>query len=458
MAPPPVSLPNRPMHAHPSLLLSAVLAASPAAAAPVRLMTLEPGHFHAALVQMSMYEQVDPVVHVYAQPGPDLDLHLARIEGFNTRPDNPTQWQTEVHRCDDPLERMLAERPGNVVVLSGNNARKAEMIRRCVEAGLHVLADKPMAINPAGFEDLRQAFAAAGTNGVLLYDIMTERFEVTTILQRELSRNRALFGKLATGTPQQPAVTKESVHHYFKTVAGKPLQRPPWFYDVTKQGEGIVDVTTHLVDLIQWECFPGEVLKPGDVAMLSARTWATPVTREEFAASTGLETFPGDLKGCLDAAGVLQVPANGEFTYTLRGIHCKVSVRWNFKAPEGGGDTHDSVMRGSRASLVIRQGAQQNFKPTLYVEPAAAEDDLGDALADAIAGLQEKWPKVSARQHGGSWEIVIPDRFKVGHEEHFAQVTKAYLDYLGSGRLPLWETPNMLVKYHTIMQAWQMSR
>ena len=108
VAPPPVSLPNRPMHAHPSLLLSAVLAASPAAAAPVRLMTLEPGHFHAALVQMSMYEQVDPVVHVYAQPGPDLDLHLARIEGFNTRPDNPTQWQTEVHRCDDPLERMLA--------------------------------------------------------------------------------------------------------------------------------------------------------------------------------------------------------------------------------------------------------------------------------------------------------------------------------------------------------------
>ncbi|NLU22587.1 MAG: oxidoreductase, partial [Phycisphaerae bacterium] len=32
----------------------------------VRIMTLDPGHYHAALVQKEMYDQVDPVVHVYA--------------------------------------------------------------------------------------------------------------------------------------------------------------------------------------------------------------------------------------------------------------------------------------------------------------------------------------------------------------------------------------------------------
>ena len=26
--------------------------------------------------------------------------------------------------------------------------------------------------------------------------------------------------------------------------------------------------------------------------------------------------------------GVLQAPANGEFTYTLKGVHAKVSVTW----------------------------------------------------------------------------------------------------------------------------------
>jgi len=91
----------------------------------VKLMTLDPGHFHAALVQKSMYDSVDPSVDVYAPAGPDLDLHLARIEAFNTRPENPTAWQMVVHRCDNPLERILAEKPGNVVVLSGNNARKS---------------------------------------------------------------------------------------------------------------------------------------------------------------------------------------------------------------------------------------------------------------------------------------------------------------------------------------------
>ncbi|MEJ2649554.1 MAG: hypothetical protein P8016_14240, partial [Sedimentisphaerales bacterium] len=30
----------------------------------VHLITLDPGHFHAALVQKSMYDNVDPQVHV----------------------------------------------------------------------------------------------------------------------------------------------------------------------------------------------------------------------------------------------------------------------------------------------------------------------------------------------------------------------------------------------------------
>nr|MBC8146454.1 oxidoreductase [Bacteroidota bacterium] len=32
----------------------------------VKIMTLDPGHFHAALVQKEMYDQVDPVVYVFA--------------------------------------------------------------------------------------------------------------------------------------------------------------------------------------------------------------------------------------------------------------------------------------------------------------------------------------------------------------------------------------------------------
>ena len=98
-----------------------------------------------------------------------------------------------------------------------------------------------------------------GKNNVLLYDIMTERYEITSILQKELSQDKTLFGELEKGTLENPAVTKESVHHYFKYVSGSPLIRPTWYYDVEQEGNGLVDVTTHLVDLIQWECFPGVI-------------------------------------------------------------------------------------------------------------------------------------------------------------------------------------------------------
>src|SRR5690606_8892709 len=62
-----------------------------------RLITVDPGHFHAALVQKFMYADVDPVVHVYAPAGDDLQEHLKRIEGFNTRTADPTRWRQQVH-------------------------------------------------------------------------------------------------------------------------------------------------------------------------------------------------------------------------------------------------------------------------------------------------------------------------------------------------------------------------
>jgi predicted dehydrogenase len=445
---------------HASILtaLAAPMLATAPADETVKLMTLDPGHFHAALVQKSMVPGVDPVVHVYAPEGPDLELHLARIEGFNTRDENPTSWQTKVYRGDDSLARMLDERPGNVVVLSGNNARKTEMILASVEAGLNVLSDKPMVITPDGYEMLRKAFQVAEEKGVLLYDIMTERFEITTMLQRELSLIPGVYGVQAKGTAEQPAVTKESVHHYFKYVSGKPLKRPWWFFDVSAQGEGIVDVTTHLVDLIQWELFPGRILKTDDVEVLSARTWPTKLTLGQFAKATGLEAFPPELEDKVNDDGVLEVSCNGEFTYKLRGIHCKVSVIWNFQAPEGAKDTHYSIMQGSRSALVIRQGAEQGYKPTLYIDPVVDRQELEDHVAAAIAKLAVKWPGLATKPTDKGWELVIPDKYKVGHEAHFAQVAEAYFGFLRKGELPAWEVPNMLVKHHTIMQAYKMSR
>ena len=36
------------------------------------LVVVDPGHFHATLVQQQMYPELSPVVRVYAPLGPDL--------------------------------------------------------------------------------------------------------------------------------------------------------------------------------------------------------------------------------------------------------------------------------------------------------------------------------------------------------------------------------------------------
>src|SRR5580658_3368103 len=181
----------------PQLTALAMILAASTQAQEVRLITLDPGHFHAGLMQKFMYPQVDPVVHVYAPAGPDLQEHLKRVEGYNSRAEAPTHWQEVVYSGPDFLEQMLRQKAGNVVVLAGNNLRKTEYIDRSIKAGFNVLADKPMAITPEGFTLLREDLALAARSKLLLYDIMTERYENTTILQRELARAPEVFGTLA---------------------------------------------------------------------------------------------------------------------------------------------------------------------------------------------------------------------------------------------------------------------
>ena len=205
----------------------------------VRLMTFDPGHFHAALVQKEMYDGVDPVVHVYAPLGPDLLAHLQRITGFNARAERPTSWELEIHSGPKSLDRMLQERPGNVVVLSGRNRGKIDAIRAAVDAGLHVLADKPWIIVPEDLPKLEEALGTAKKQELVVLDIMTERHEITSILQRELVNNPEVFGELLPGSADEPGVVMKSMHYLLKEVAGVPNRRPAWFFDIHQQGEGL---------------------------------------------------------------------------------------------------------------------------------------------------------------------------------------------------------------------------
>jgi predicted dehydrogenase len=424
---------------------------------PVQLITLDPGHFHAALIQKTMYDDVDPVVYVYAPAGNDLELHLNRINGYNSRTETPTQWKEEAYTGPDFFEKMIADKKGNVVVLAGNNEKKTEYILKALEAGLNVLADKPMAITPADFELLKKAFEVARKKGLLLYDIMTERFEINTILQKEISMIPEIFGELKKGTPANPAVEMISDHCFYKYISGNVLTRPAWFFDASQQGEGIVDVTTHLIDLVQWGCFPRQTLDYSkDIAIVNAERWPTQMTASKFKLITKLDSIPAFLKKNLVNDSTLAIYSNGEIDYTIRGVHAKVVVQWNY-TNEAGGDTHYSTMRGTKADLVIRQGKEQNFKPVLYIEPVNIDTTVRSVVEKSFKTISANFPGIELIPTAKGWSIQLPQSLAEGHEAHFARVTGNFLGYLKNKNMPSWEVPNMLAKYYTTTKALEVS-
>jgi predicted dehydrogenase len=432
-----------------------------AADEPLRLITLDPGHFHAALFQKEMLPGVANRVYVYAPAGPDLSAHLQRVDQFNSRAQNPTHWQIEVHAGPDFMQRILTEHPGNVVVLSGNNRGKAERIKTLVRAGFHVLADKPWMIEPEELPALEEALNLADAKGLAAYDAMTQRFEITCILARELVQDAEVFGECLGGSLDEPGVQMESVHYFIKEVAGTALVRPPWFFDVAQQGEGLADVGTHLVDLVQWTLFPEQAIDyRRDIAVLRGAHWPTSISLAQFERVTGEKSFPA----CVEAAvrgGSLECFANNKVSYRIRGIHVNLEVKWLVEASSGAKDTEFAAFRGTRSRIEVRQGPEEQFIPEVYVIPNRPElkTEVSAALQRKLESMQHSRPGLSMQQQGERLRLLIPAQYRVSHEAHFALLTKRFLDFVRAPKsMPASEKPNMFAKYFVTTQGVKLAR
>ncbi len=432
-------------------------------AGEVKLIVLAPGHFHASLLQKSAMERVNDSVQVYsAAKDAGLLQYLSSIESFNKRDADPTRWQTAVYTGEDFLEKIVSDKKGNVVVLAGNNRDKTEYILTVVDAGINVLSDKPMAINREDFRLLEKAYNNAEAKDLLLYDMMTERYDMLNIIEKELINDRELFGELQRGTSDNPAIYMESVHHFYKEVSGAPLIRPAWYYDVEQQGEGIADVTTHLIDLLFWKCFPDQPINyRQDIRDISSTHWPTEITLSQFTRSTGEAAFPDYLQKYLDGT-LLRVYANGTVYFDVKGHHTGLKVLWNWQAPEGSGDTFISEIRGTKAILKTQQDEEQDFVKQLYVQrPDGVEKGVfEESLKKSITRLQTTYPFLSytATSSEGSYLINIPEENREGHESHFTYVAERFFNYLVDRNMPEWEKSNTLAKYHITTKAVEIAK
>jgi predicted dehydrogenase len=423
---------------------------------PIPLLTLAPGHFHAALVQKQMIPGVHRRAHVYAPLDADLAAHVGRVAAFNTRPDNPTDWELDVRAGGDYLDRFLREQPGNTVVLSGRNRPKVGLIRAAVANNLHVLADKPWVVEAADLPELDAALADAHAREVFVWDVMTERHEVANRLLRAVTRDPEVFGDWLGGSAANPALSFHSTHFLKKTVDGRPLLRPWWWFDPSIAGEGMADVGTHLADLALWIAAPDQPVEVGrDAAVTDADRWPLAVTREQFAEVTGLPDVPPELAPRLSGE-VLQYAGNHTAWLTVRGVRVRLTTEWHYESP--GSDTHVGVARGTEATAEIRQTPGR--PPEVYVRAAGVtHGKLVAHLRAACGRWQADFPGLAVEDGGDEARLALPRALRTGHEEHFAAVMAEYVRYFHAPRaVPEWERVNARTKYHLTTRAVELAR
>jgi predicted dehydrogenase len=374
-----------------------------------------------------MYPWLEPRVSVYAPLGAELIEYLSRVARFNSRAENATNWELDVHISRDPMGEMIRDRAGDIVVFTGRNRGKIDKILAALRAGFHVLADKPWIIVSSDLPKLEEALKVAAETQLAAYDIMTERYEVTSQLQRELVNTEDIFGRVR-------AVTARSVHNIMKVVAGVPLRRPAWFFDVAEYGEGLADVGTHVVDLVQWTAFADQAIDyRRDIEFMQAKRWPLELSRDQFRCVTGED--PGVER--------FEYFCNNLVAYQLRGVPVSMEITWEWEAPPGRGDVYEASFEGTRSRIEVRQ----DVRPEVYVVPAA--DGVTEALKRKVAELQGRWPGLAVELSRDEARLSIPERFRVGHEAHFAQVTNQFSEYVADPEsMPEWETPGMMAKYY----------
>ena len=425
---------------------------------PIKLVTLDPGHFHAAVIQKKSYPGVSDEAYVYAPEGEDLRMHLQRIAGYNQRSESPTSWHEEIYTGADFLQKMVQQKKGNLLILAVNNKHRSRYISEGIKAGYHVFSDKPMAITSEEYQSLLRAIDMAQKKKLIILDMMSERYQVTNALQKDLVDHKALFGEIEPGSPENPAIIISNTHHFCKIVSGEANTRPEWYFDPNQQGVGIADVNTHLVDLVQWIVAGEKSIEPDNVEVVSARRWDSTLTLEQYRQVTQKENFASFLQPYV-RDGILCIPSNGEIDFKVNGIYARVSIQWNFMAPEGAGDMQTATVNCKKGDVTIEQSPEQLYKPTIYVKfkDQGNRLDTEKELGKVIMELSDKYPGISGAKENGKFRIMIPDSLFVGHETHITMSMEKLLDYYYNGGVPQWETAQLKTKYLIISEAVRSS-
>lgn len=274
-------------------------------------------------------------------------------------------------------KKMLVELRPDMVTIATESGYHPQIAIDCLQAGAHVIVEKPMALST---KDADAMIAAADTAGKKLAVCFQNRFNAP-VQKLRTARQAGRFGRMLHGMVQVRWNRNEGYY-----------AEAPWRGTWDLDGGTLMNQCTHGIDLLQW--MMGE-----DAVRVQAQTrrYLRPIEAEDFGAA--IIEFASGAVGIIEGTAVIY-PTNLNETLSLFGQNGSVVIgglavnkieTWRFADAEHVGDTEAVVLNPN-----------EKDPPNVYGFGHAA---LFRDVVDAARERRE--PLVSGRKGKKALEIIL---------------------------------------------------
>lgn len=190
--------------------------------------------------------------HIFVLYAMAKENPLYRITGsFEEDPESKAQAQAQGIECNYPTyDALLADPEVEVVALGGCYGDRGGMAIQALEAGKHVIADKPLCTDLAELDKIEQL---AKEKNLTVSCMFTMRFD------KRIRALKALFESGALGQINNVCFGGQHPLQYGR--------RPMWYFEEGKHGGVINDIAIHGIDALAY------ALDLHTDKILAARTW-----------------------------------------------------------------------------------------------------------------------------------------------------------------------------------------
>jgi len=251
-------------------------------------------------------------------------------------------------KCYSDYRQMIQEERPDLVTIATESGKHYEMAMYCLEAGCHVITEKPMALSIRHADEMIKAAKKAGKEIAVCFQ---NRFSAP-VQRLRAALDAGRFGRIMHGMIQIRWNRGDSYY-----------AEAPWRGTWEQDGGTLMNQCIHGIDLLQW-------MLGGDAVRVHAQTrrFLRPIEAEDFGAA--IVEFSSGAVGIIEGTA-LSFPKNLNETLSVFGEKGTVVIggtsvnrieTWRFADAEAVGDTEETVLNSAVENNLVLTGHAALFR------------------------------------------------------------------------------------------------